>query len=309
MPALALALLSGCAAGKKGAPVSDTLAVSGEAGMTDMERFARDYRTAGSTRMQEQWAERAGSLVVDTAKSALGTAYVRGGTSRAGFDCSGLVQWAYRHVGVSLPRTAREQARVGEPVDNIEDLRVGDIVAFRHPRRGYHTGIYTGDGKFIHSPRRRQTVRIASLNDPYFRTTFLGARRVEIPPTMDIDAVEKKLTALANGKKAGAVQVASLGNKSLRSAENAGKAKAAASKKRPAKSKAVSRVSSRASQKTASAPKATRKAPVTPSGAKAAAAKAAGKTASAKKAQKPSGAATGKTAQTAPVNKTEKTRG
>ena len=58
-------------------------------------------------------------------------------------------------------------------------MRAGDIVAFHHPRRGYHTGIYVGDGKFVHSPRRRTRVRINSLDDPYFRTTFTGARRVE----------------------------------------------------------------------------------------------------------------------------------
>ena len=58
-------------------------------------------------------------------------------------------------------------------------MRAGDIVAFHHPRRGYHTGIYVGDGKFVHSPRRRTRVRINSLDDPYFRTTFMGARRVE----------------------------------------------------------------------------------------------------------------------------------
>ena len=157
--AAAFALVSGCAP-RKGA-VSDTLAVT----ESEAERFAKDYRTAGENRMKEQWAEEAGELVVDTAKAALGTAYVLGGTSLAGFDCSGLVQWAYKHVGVTLPRTAREQAGVGEAITNKDDLRVGDIVAFRHPRRGYHTGIYTGDGQFIHSPRRRSSVKIASLRD------------------------------------------------------------------------------------------------------------------------------------------------
>lgn len=63
---------------------------------------------------------------------------------------------------------------VGKRITRVEDMRAGDIVAFRHPRRGYHTGIYVGDGKFIHSPRRRSTVRITSLDDPYFSGTFLG---------------------------------------------------------------------------------------------------------------------------------------
>lgn len=101
------------------------------------------------------------------------------GAIPGGFDCSGLVQWAYKSVGINLPRTAREQSAVGKRITRVEDMRAGDIVAFHHPRRGYHTGIYVGDGKFVHSPRRRTRVRINSLDDPYFRTTFMGARRVE----------------------------------------------------------------------------------------------------------------------------------
>lgn len=121
-----------------------------------------------------------GSRLVKKAKSAIGTPYVIGGSAPGGFDCSGLVQWAYNSVGVSVPRTAREQASVGKKVRDVKDMRAGDIVAFRHPKRGYHTGIYVGDGKFVHSPRRRTRVRINSLSDPYFSSTLLGARRVSL---------------------------------------------------------------------------------------------------------------------------------
>lgn len=119
-----------------------------------------------------------GRQVVSRAQSAIGTPYVPGGRNPGGFDCSGLVQWAYQSVGVKLPRTAREQSQVGKRITGIENMRAGDIVAFRHPRRGYHTGIYVGDGKFVHSPRRRTRVRINSLSDPYYNETFLGARRL-----------------------------------------------------------------------------------------------------------------------------------
>lgn len=122
----------------------------------------------------------AGKQLVRKAKSAIGTPYVYGGSAPGGFDCSGLVKWAYNSVGVKLPRTAREQASVGKKVNDVKDMRAGDIVAFRHPKRGYHTGIYVGDGKFVHSPRRRTTVRINSLSDPYFKSTLLGARRVSL---------------------------------------------------------------------------------------------------------------------------------
>lgn len=127
-----------------------------------------------------QPASPAGKHVVSRAKSAIGTPYVYGGSAPGGFDCSGLVKWSYSHVGVTLPRTAREQSVVGEKIRNIEDMRAGDIVAFRHPKRGYHTGIYVGDGKFVHSPRKRTTVRINSLSDPYFKETLLGARRINM---------------------------------------------------------------------------------------------------------------------------------
>lgn len=130
---------------------------------------------------QEDARNRAsGQSVVKTARSAIGTPYVRGGRNPGGFDCSGLVQWAYQSVGVKLPRTAREQSSIGQRIGRVEDMRAGDIVAFRHPRRGYHTGIYVGDGKFVHSPRRRSSVKISSLDDPYFNNTFLGARRVSM---------------------------------------------------------------------------------------------------------------------------------
>lgn len=121
-----------------------------------------------------------GTKLVNKAKSAIGTPYVYGGSAPGGFDCSGLVKWAYNSVGVNLPRTAREQSVVGKKVNNIKDMRAGDIVAFRHPKRGYHTGIYLGDGKFVHSPRKRTHVRINSLSDPYFSSTLLGARRVNL---------------------------------------------------------------------------------------------------------------------------------
>ncbi|MBO4312775.1 MAG: C40 family peptidase [Desulfovibrio sp.] len=127
-----------------------------------------------------------------TARSAIGTPYVSGGTSLNGFDCSGFVCWAYRSVGVKLPRTAREQSCVGQKVGRIENLREGDIVTFHHPRRGYHTGIYVGDGKFIHSPRRHTTVRVNSLTDPYFCSTFTGARRVSMAGNENLVAQAKE---------------------------------------------------------------------------------------------------------------------
>ncbi len=118
------------------------------------------------------------AILVPTAESAIGTPYKFGGIDGKGFDCSGFVRWVYSHAGVKLPRTAREQSKLGEAIKNQDDMQVGDIVAFYHKKRGYHTGIYVGDGKFVHSPRRRTKVRISDLSTSYFSNSFLSARRV-----------------------------------------------------------------------------------------------------------------------------------
>ena len=122
-------------------------------------------------------------MVVAVAKAALGTPYVPGGTDLNGFDCSGFVRWTYSHFGIKLPRSASEQARMGYSVRR-DNLQAGDIVTFRDSRRGWnHVGIYVGDGKFIHSPRRNKNVVIVSMDQDYFRRTYTGARRL----STDID--------------------------------------------------------------------------------------------------------------------------
>lgn len=161
--------------------------------MSQEERFAYDNRTASLSNMRQSGIPLSNLHLIEQAKAALGTPYVPGGTDPEGFDCSGFVQWAYRSVGVKLPRTAREQSVMGRPIKS-GSMMAGDIVAFNHPRRGYHTGIYLGDGSFIHSPGRGKSVSIAALSDPYFSSTFIGARRVQSGES-DAEAI-KKLMAL-----------------------------------------------------------------------------------------------------------------
>ena len=192
---LTLALSFGCAPKNRG--LSDATADGGRDGFasdemrkyrdSQVDKRVRDYLAA------EDSDPRGQDVLIQTAKTALGTPYVRGGTSTDGFDCSGFVQWTFNQVGVKLPRTAREQARVGRAIRKMDDMEVGDIVAFHHPKRGYHTGIYVGEGKFIHSPRKRTSVRINALSDPYFSKTFLGARRIGVSSPDDIAAAEKML--------------------------------------------------------------------------------------------------------------------
>ncbi len=118
------------------------------------------------------------SIVLARAHKSIGTPYHFGGTTPGGFDCSGFVQWAYKGAGIKLPRTAQEQSLAGYKIRDKSQLRAGDIVAFRR-RGGYHTGIYIGNGKFIHAPRRNTTVRIESMDTDYFARNYIGGRRVD----------------------------------------------------------------------------------------------------------------------------------
>jgi hypothetical protein len=103
-----------------------------------------------------------GQAVVNAAKKYLGTPYVFGSTNAAkGLDCSALVQKAYKDLGIDLPRTSREQARVGTKVDSMRDAKPGDILAFDSPVD--HVAIYLGDNKMIAAPKPGDQVKIQSV--------------------------------------------------------------------------------------------------------------------------------------------------
>jgi len=109
----------------------------------------------------------------------LGTRYRFGGTSRtAGIDCSGFVQKVFRDLSVSLPRTAREQFEVGNAVAP-GDLQKGDLIFFStYAPYASHVGIYLGNNKMIHASSRDHRVVISPMNTPYYRSRFLGAKRI-----------------------------------------------------------------------------------------------------------------------------------
>jgi cell wall-associated NlpC family hydrolase len=116
---------------------------------------------------------RAGSLL-RTAMSLIGTPYVWGGTSPAGFDCSGFVWYAYNRIGIAIPRTADVQFAAGRPVDG--DPSPGDLVFFQTYDYGAsHVGIYVGNGWFVNAIGA--DVHLASFASTYFRGRYLGARR------------------------------------------------------------------------------------------------------------------------------------
>lgn len=110
-------------------------------------------------------AKSSSQKAVDFAKSRQGTPYVYGGTTDAGYDCSGFTQAAYRSVGVNIPRTAAEQASYGRSVSRAE-LQPGDLVFYGYngPSSSYHAAMYIGNGQVIHSPQSGDHVRIADMN-------------------------------------------------------------------------------------------------------------------------------------------------
>ena len=135
-------------------------------------------QTYRPTYQQPSAASGSGAAIAATAKSQLGRPYVSGGSSPSrGFDCSGLVYWACASNGISVPRISRDQASAGKRISR-GSLRPGDIVVFRIPRSGYHTGIYVGQNSFIHSPKPRARVRIESLSVNYWDRYYVTARRV-----------------------------------------------------------------------------------------------------------------------------------
>lgn len=116
------------------------------------------------------------NAVVGEALKYKGTPYKWGGnTVKSGLDCSGYNRLVFKNLGVNLPRTAREQARVGAPVASSA-MQPGDMVFFQKGGKPvHHTGIYVGDGKFIHAPKTGDVVKISNLGE---RSDFIGARRV-----------------------------------------------------------------------------------------------------------------------------------
>lgn len=115
--------------------------------------------------------------IVQAALAWLGTPYRYGGTTLQGIDCSGLVMNVFRQFGVRLPRTAREQYRVGQPV-SWDQLLPGDRLYFSSDGRTIdHTGLYMGEGQFVHASGRRGMVGIDSLADPSYWRMFVGAKR------------------------------------------------------------------------------------------------------------------------------------
>ncbi|WP_433665563.1 C40 family peptidase [Nocardia sp. CA-128927] len=109
-------------------------------------------------------------IALDAAKTKVGAMYSWGAAGPSNFDCSGLVQWAYRQAGVELPRTSFEQSHVGAPVA-FQNLQPGDIVV---TNGGGHVGIYAGDGKLLNAVQSGSPVSYTPLR----QGDIVTARRI-----------------------------------------------------------------------------------------------------------------------------------
>jgi cell wall-associated NlpC family hydrolase len=123
------------------------------------------------------------TAAVAVAKRYLGTPYHWGGsTPQTGFDCSGLVQWAYAKAGIQIPRTSEQQilASNGKAVDR-NHLLPGDLVFFRDSSGDvHHVGMSLGGDKFIQAPHTGDVVKVSSLKESYYAQQFTGGRRFDL---------------------------------------------------------------------------------------------------------------------------------
>jgi cell wall-associated NlpC family hydrolase len=119
-----------------------------------------------------------GERVAQRAMEMLGAPYrYAGSTPDEGFDCSGLVHYAFARNGMSVPRTSQEQFRAARRI-SLQEARQGDVLFFEDQEKLSHVGIYIGDGRFVHAPASGRTVTVADLSDHYYQMHLVGVGRL-----------------------------------------------------------------------------------------------------------------------------------
>lgn len=119
-----------------------------------------------------------GEQIVQIAKSLLGSPYKYGGASPKGFDCSGLVFYTHKKLGIHTPRTSLQQYRHSKAIKR-DQLTPGDLVFFKLNKSSVsHVGIFIGNDQFIHAPKRGKQVSVNTLNDVFWKPRFVSAGRL-----------------------------------------------------------------------------------------------------------------------------------
>jgi len=116
--------------------------------------------------------------IAKLALSMVGVPYRYGGSHPdEGFDCSGLVHYAYRSNGHRVPRTSQAQYDAARII-TLAEAAEGDLLFFRDEAKLSHVGIYLGDGEFVHAPSTGDTVRVARIDSPYYQLHLIAVGRL-----------------------------------------------------------------------------------------------------------------------------------
>lgn len=158
------------------------------AGDTEAVPDPRPFSSLSNTAMSMR------DSVVVVARAQIGTRYRFGGTTpKGGFDCSGLVRYVLAALQIALPRTAQQQAAVGDGVPkDTTSLRPGDLLTFGRGTRITHIGIYVGDGRYVHaSPKAGRVIEtsLARSTSPLVKI-WRGGRRLLADATGSADTVD-----------------------------------------------------------------------------------------------------------------------
>jgi hypothetical protein len=171
----------------------------GKKGWIPASRISEDYNCTAPADADDL------QKVLITARSRIGSPYRPSRSGPESFDCSGFVYYVFKKAGISIPRTALAQSQSGTPLKRKE-LKAGDMVFFDTSGRGHvnHSGIYLGDGRFIHATSGRAfRVTISPLNKGFYKSRFQwGVRKIESVDdnATSSTAAEGNITASANAK-------------------------------------------------------------------------------------------------------------
>lgn len=143
-----------------------------------VDESARAPESAGMPSEGAPTANPALARVAATARQMVGAPYKYGGHTPRGFDCSGLVFYAYGEAGITVPRTAREQLQASHSLA-LSEAAPGDLLFFKEKNKVSHVGIYLGGQRFVHAPSTGKAVETGTLDDDYYQRHLIWIGRLD----------------------------------------------------------------------------------------------------------------------------------